>query len=96
MFCSRRCQHLRAVIQGLLAESLTRLIIHIRDRVGVTIDWDIFFSVIELKGRDSSTFELTTFPDGSTTILKDMVRNIKALSRKLDNTLNSCLPLIKE
>ena len=82
MFCSRRYQHFRAVIQGPLADSLTRLIIPIRDRVGVTIDWDIFFPVIELKGRDSSTFELTTFPDGSTTILKDMVRNIKVFSRK--------------
>ena len=85
MFCSRRYQHFRVVIQGPLAESLTRLIIHIRDRVGVTIEWDIFFSVIELKGRDSSTFELTTFPDGETTILKDMVRNIKIFSGKLNN-----------
>jgi len=56
MFCSRPYQHFRAAIQGPLAESLTRLINHIRDRVGVTIDWNIFFSLIELKGRDSSTF----------------------------------------
>ena len=56
MFCSRRYQNFRADIQGPLAESLARLIIHIRDRVGVTINWDIFFSLIELKGRDSLTF----------------------------------------
>ena len=96
IFYSRHYQHFRAVIQGPLTESLIRLIIHIRDRVGVTIDWDIFFSLIELKRRDSSIFELTTFSDGSTTILKDMVRSIKVFSSKLKNILISCLLLIKD
>lgn len=39
---------------------------------------------------------LTNFSDGPTTILKDMVRNIKIFSGKLNNIIVSCLPLIKE